>query len=424
MTTAPSTTRYTIAGAAPDTRNLGVEALLIGAIAAIDAHSPGAEFNVLGNGFGVSDRVLDIGGTERTIRQLGARNSRRLHRSDSLANIAVSGMLRRRSNPVIRAIRSSTAFVDISGGDSFSDIYGWSRFGQICMHKLIAIRQRCPLVLLPQTIGPFESPVARRIAIHILRRASVVIARDAWSHGQLRDLLGDDFDETRHRLGPDLAFALPSATPTVDERTAEFLASDHPTVGINVSGLLYLDPDSRRRFGFADDYTSVVERVARAFLDQTDASILLVPHVVSAVGNPESDVAASDRLADRLAAPDRVHVAATPRSASEAKGLIARVDWFTGSRMHSTIAALSSGVPVASMAYSDKARGVFETAGMESHVADLRHLTADEVAAAMLASFRQRAEARVELEQVLTDVRRRSRDQVGEALEIAEQNPR
>lgn len=416
--TSPSTT-FTIAGAAPDTHNLGVEALLISAIAAIAAHSPGAEFDVLGNEYGVTDRVLDIGGTERTIRQLGARNSRRLHRSDSLANIAVSGLLRRRSNPVIQAIRTSSAFVDISGGDSFSDIYGWSRFSQICLHKLIAIRQRCPLVLLPQTIGPFESPVARRVARHILRRAAVVIARDPWSHDQLRELLGADFDEARHRLGPDLAYALPSAPPVIDDRTAELIAGDRPVVGINVSGLLYLDADSRRRFGFADDYTTVVERVARTFLDDTDAAILLVPHVVSPPGNPESDIAASIRLAERLGSPDRVHVTETPGSASEAKGLIAQVDWFTGSRMHSTIAALSSGVPVASIAYSDKARGVFETAGMQSHVADLRDLDAGGVAAAMLQSFRGRDQARADLDRVLADVRARARDQVGEALEIA-----
>ncbi len=43
------------------------------------------------------------------------------------------------------------------------------------------------------------------------------------------------------------------------------------------------------------------------------------------------------------------------------KGLIACVDWFCGTRMHATIAGLSSGVPTAAVAYSIKTKGVFES---------------------------------------------------------------
>ena len=50
--------------------------------------------------------------------------------------------------------------------------------------------------------------------------------------------------------------------------------------------------------------------------------------------------------------------------ASEVKWCISKLDWFVGSRMHATIAALSSGVPCAAIAYSRKFRGVFATLGV------------------------------------------------------------
>ncbi len=49
--------------------------------------------------------------------------------------------------------------------------------------------------------------------------------------------------------------------------------------------------------------------------------------------------------------------------------------------MHSTIAGLSSGVPTATVTYSDKALGVFELCGQEDHVIDPRIFDTEQVVA-------------------------------------------
>jgi polysaccharide pyruvyl transferase WcaK-like protein len=46
--------------------------------------------------------------------------------------------------------------------------------------------------------------------------------------------------------------------------------------------------------------------------------------------------------------------------------------------MHSTVAAMSSEVPTVSIAYSDKTKGVFESAGLGNNVIDPRVLDTDE----------------------------------------------
>jgi len=64
---------------------------------------------------------------------------------------------------------------------------------------------------------------------------------------------------------------------------------------------------------------------------------------------------------------------------AQAKGLISMFDWFCGTRMHATIASLSTGTPTATILYSDKAAGVFETCGMLDQAVDPRTLDRDEV---------------------------------------------
>ncbi len=60
-----------------------------------------------------------------------------------------------------RAIRSSVAVLDVSAGDSFADLYGSKRFDYICLFKEMAIQMKKPLILLPQTYGPFVSKISR-----------------------------------------------------------------------------------------------------------------------------------------------------------------------------------------------------------------------------------------------------------------------
>ena len=418
MTTSGSSIALSVIGAAPDTNNLGVRALLASTLNAIDSYQDGISVSVFDNGFGNRVSHVDVGGADRSVQLIGARNSKRLHRSDTLARIAASGALGLSSNPAVRVLRNSAATLDISAGDSFSDIYGWSRFANIALHKQIVLRQNTPLVLMPQTIGPYRSRTSLDLARRVLVRADIAIARDRDSFDHLQEILGSEFDIERHRLGVDLAFGLPPARSTLSDRVEQFFAASRPVIGLNVSGLLYHDPESARKFGLADSYRRTIETIIARLLDETDAALLLVPHVISPTGRPESDTDACRQIeaASHKWGP-RICTADAPLSAAQAKGLIARLDWFAGSRMHSTIAALSSCVPSAALAYSGKARGVFASAGASSHVIDLRRSGAQSAAEETLRSFEQRDEERALLEVSIPAVRQQSVAQVHWALD-------
>ena len=77
-----------------------------------------------------------------------------------------------------KALGTLDCMIDISAGDSFADIYGARRFAWMWATKRLAILRGIPLLLAPQTIGPFTRQPYRLLAGGIMRRAALTVARD------------------------------------------------------------------------------------------------------------------------------------------------------------------------------------------------------------------------------------------------------
>ena len=385
-------------GAALDTGNLGVSALGLATLAGISQRAPQTPLTLFDNGEGVRQRTIDLGGRDVPVEFRGAWMSRRLHRPESLLAMNASSVLGPQLNPNIRAIDRSAAVLDITGGDSFCDLYGEKRFRMVALPKRIALRRSRPLILLPQTYGPFRRLSARTTARRIIVGATSAWARDEDSFESLKELLGRAFDPERHHLGVDVAFLLPSVEPAHDLGiAAEWLAAaDPPVVGVNVSGLLYNHPEEAgRRFGLETQYREATQRLVRELVDRHGQRVLLVPHVLGT--SEESDTSACEHLASVLDRPESVAAIPGRLQASEAKWVISHLEWFTGARMHATIAALSSGTPVAGVAYSDKIRGVFGTCGVADEVVDARTESSHDLVERLLSSFERRGQTRQRL---------------------------
>jgi colanic acid/amylovoran biosynthesis protein len=403
--------RLCVFGAGPGTGNLGVSALSLSLLGGIARRVREPLITSFDNGRGIRPARAQVAGRDLEYQLCGAVPSRRIYRRDSLWRIRASGWLGGLGHAAIKAIRSADAVLDCTSGDSFTDLYSRRRFRLVTAEKKLALEQRKPLILLPQTIGPFASAKARRIARRIVRAAAMVWARDRKSLSTLHELLDGSFDASRHHCGVDLAFGLETQKPELPlpEAVASWLtdAGRPPLVGFNVSGLVHGGDDARLRFGLRADYARAVTDFLKRILDETDANVLFVPHVFTRQGHFEHDPDACASVAARLGEATRERVACLPTGLSpgKTKWAIGHTDWFCGTRMHSSIAAISSGVPAAAIAYSDKTLGVFETCGQGEHVADLRYLETDEVVNRLWESWLGRKEARESLEAELPKVR-------------------
>lgn len=425
--TTTSGLRVGIFGGALDTGNLGVSALGIGSALGVLEARPDAQLTLFDYGNGVRERVLHLNGREHRIELCGASYSRRYYRT---SNEQVASLFARLGlgalHPLARRIREMDAILDVSGGDSFSDMYGEWVFRSVTAPKRLVLNCNRPLFLLPQTYGPFSDPAVRRVARSLIGAASMVWARDDRSLDVVANVLGADFDQSRHQTGVDVAFGLP-----VSESSGSALRglkygnvnAPAPVFGLNVSGLIYNGSSaSDRRFGLAVSYRDLVRELAIRLLSTERSRLLLIPHVVEPCSYQEDDYRACCDLHARL--PEELRTRAeivTPTlDPTEVKASIGGCDWFCGSRMHACIAGLSQAVPTVNIAYSDKSIGVFETAGEGDAVFDPRELSAEAVLDGIMATVRDRASARVRLEGMQEGLKRRCRAQFHDLMNSVE----
>lgn len=260
-------------------------------------------------------------------------------------------------SPYFKQLRECDLVLDIGEGDSFTDIYGLERYFILVGTKYAAWLSGIPLILSPQTIGPFNGAGTRAGAKFIMRRSKRVFARDHLSMEYLQANGIKNADEVI-----DVAFALPfeKQTPPSNGKTR---------VGINVSGLLYHGGYTRNnQFGLSLDYAALTHAMLDWFTAKADCEVHLVAHVVPESMPVEDDYKISLELQKRYPS---VHVAKRFASPSEAKSFISGMDFFVGARMHACIGAFSSGVPVVPLAYSRKFNGLFESLNY-SHFGDCK----------------------------------------------------
>jgi colanic acid/amylovoran biosynthesis protein len=247
----------------------------------------------------------------------------------------------------LKSFRDIDVFIDIGEGDSFSDIYGFNRFFNLWVTKFIPLMVRRPLVLAPQTIGPFSGGIPRIMAKFILRFANRVYSRDSLTSRYLKSV------SVKHFQSSDLAFCLPY----------ELEEPQKDWVGINISALLWNGGYTKdNQFGLGLDYRELINGLIDYFCVRKGKKVVLIPHVLSSNMPVEDDYSVCQGVAKF-----RGDVEVSPRfqHPSAAKAYISQLGFFLGSRMHSTIAAASSNVPVIPLSYSRKFEGVFSLLGYE-----------------------------------------------------------
>lgn len=244
-----------------------------------------------------------------------------------------------------RTLQKFDCLLDIGGGDSFSDLYGPKRFAYLWLTKALAIARKKPLLLSPQTIGPFTGKRYRKLARRVMEGADAVFARDTLSMAAIRDIAPG----ARAFQSIDVAFALPY-TPAEP-------VPGRLRVAVNVSGLLFnrgLERVGKHRLGY--DYAALARRLIAALLAEEEVQVQLFCHVSAPEQPGDDDSAVADQLAREFPAVVRVPAFSSP---SAAKSYISGVDFVIAGRMHACIAAYSAGVPFVATAYSRKFSGLF-----------------------------------------------------------------
>jgi len=407
-------------GATLDSDNRGIGALAMGALSILLHRYPGCEISFVDYDRERRTTAVNMNGQDLSVPLINLRFSWKPWLANNIALLLMLAALSRllgpalgsrlvHGNPWLKQIREADIAVAVSGGDSFSDIYGLGRFFYMTLPQLLMILMRRPLVLLPQTIGPMRSRLAVGLARYIISHSRVSYSRDIDGVGSTIKLLHLGRSSGKVRFCYDMGFLLEPRRPGAAGVHAlrEFTDLSRPLVGVNVSGLLHMGGYTRSNmFSLKCDYRTLIEELLEFLIDAKQANVVLVPHVFGAAS--ESDIPAIEevyakaqgRYAGRLA-----RVTQT-LDQSEIKYVIGQCELFIGSRMHACIAALSQAVPAVSIAYSQKFVGVLGSVGAGHWVADPRTLRIEEVLRMVEQALGNRERIRSELQASMPGVKR------------------
>ena len=297
-----------------------------------------------------------------------------------------------------KAYQEADFILDIGQGDSFADIYGKRRFDWIFSQYRLGMKYKKPYCILPQTIGPFKDASIRTQACKGISYAKCVMARDKQSYDYVKELLPDK--PVTEII--DVAFFMPFNRKEFNK--------DFIHVGLNVSALLWHGGYTRdNQFGLNVDYPSVIRSIIDYFLKQANVKVHLIPHVVSGERHVENDYAVSYDLFEEYNHPNLI-LSPLFLDPISAKSYIAGMDFFMGARMHSTIAAFSSEVPVVPMAYSRKFNGLFTDTLQYPYMADMKVQSEAEILDGIKQCYEQKDKLKeIEHDRMQTTVEERKR---------------
>jgi polysaccharide pyruvyl transferase CsaB len=292
------------------------------------------------------------------------------------ARHGVRAILRDDLPAVIAAIRGCDLVI-LGGGGLFQDYWSvpaesflTARQGGLLTYAgfpvLAALLGR-PSMLYAVGVGPLATDEGRALTRAAFTLCSQATVRDPASLELLREIgLSRPVE-----LAADPAFLL---APIEEEALAALLAEigvapDEPLTGVALRPWARgTDPEI---------WEGEIRKALDLHLAATPGRLLFLPF------QPDEDLAVSRRVAAALASPERALVFARPLQPAELAGLLGRCRRVLAMRFHAALLALSSGVPVAGLAYDPKVTSLLAGAGLAGLALPVESWRAEEVAAAL-----------------------------------------
>lgn len=255
------------------------------------------------------------------------------------------------------------------GGDMYSLDYGPPV--RIAALDGAACRAGIPTSLWAASVGPFTAqPILESTLMAHLRNFTPVVVREPLSHAYLAAA-----GLTNLLLAADPAFHL--APEALDAPpVARARAAGKTLLGLNLSPIAERLATRAGRNFYPELHHFIQQRVRR-----DDLFLVLIPHVMARPGSTAADdyqVLLKLLTYCEPALLDALWLAPPTLNAAQYKALIGQCHYFIGARTHTTIAALSLGIPTLSLSYSVKAAGLNEhLLGNRDYVVPVQELTAD-----------------------------------------------
>jgi polysaccharide pyruvyl transferase WcaK-like protein len=270
--------------------------------------------------------------------------------------------------------------IDISGfalGDSWG--VNNSQFYQY--HNSIFEAFDKPVVFLPQAWGPFTNKLIRQLSAAAINLSDYAFARDNRSFQYMNELEG--VDQKKIGLAPDIAYQFQGASKAQAMsvlKKINFIPGEKNVIGIMPNMQVYVRTEGK---GAENKYIKLLIDIISYFVNKPDFSIVLIPHQVNPVENPDApdDRFLCDLIKTSLNNLPDIFILREYLSAEIIKAVIGEMDFIIGSRYHGIIAALSQIIPVVVLGWSHKYFELLRDVGIEQYIVDYKNLNKNDLLA-------------------------------------------
>lgn len=294
--------------------------------------------------------------------------------------------------PMIASHLEKSQAVLALGGDNYSMDYGSLR---VHLDILDYIQHKgYPFVIWGASVGKFEKKGAtyREVVADKLRHIPLILARESVTV----DYLASIGVEANVRRVADPAFVMEPTAP--DSFPLEIVEG---TIGFNFSPLM-------AKFITKGDVVAAQELVTtllRAAMKATERPFLLIPHVFKDGNNDHTFLQQPYQILKKEGFP--IQLLPPTLSASEIKWVMNQLSVFAGARTHSTIAAISSGIPTLSFSYSIKSIGLNKDVfGHDEFVIRPEEISPQRTVAVLSRLVNEEPEVRVQLQNRLPHIKK------------------
>ncbi len=318
------------------------------------------------------------------------------------------------------AIRRSDLTISCGGGYLFSyqRYFPGPTFWQIFIQIRLALALGKPLILFPQSFGPFRNRFSRFLVGRLIGhpRMGKVLAREEISLKLLKTLAGNQEKAAKISLCPDLAWAYSTLS---DPATSEIDGLPRPRIAMTVISSSFSEVrNPGEKTSKQEKYLETMAEICHALYERFHCSILLISH--SRGPSPdEDDLRITRRLFERIVPTiplEYVHLRQRTdgNSPDAIISILKKTDLIISSRFHAAILGLLAEIPVIVIGYHHKSEGMMRLLEMGKSFTSIDNLKVEWVIAKAAEKMGPIGPAREKIRELV----RRQRETVERTLPI------
>ena len=272
------------------------------------------------------------------------------------------GYERLKLNPLFKVYMDSSLVINMRGVSFVGPLSLRGAFYE-SLWILIPWLLRVPVIQFTQTYGPFSNWWTRFLARFALKRAEVVMVREPQSLKYLNDI----GIECNDFLFPDVAISMPAAASfDLPQPILDFINTGAGLVGISPSTRVIREEIA---LGKKKNYHKLIINTIKFLVLEKKLRVLLIPHTYKPHVVADDDYTLSLNMYHELKEElgDKIKIIEQDLPVDQLKAIISRCDYFIGSRYHSLVASLSTGVPSIAIGWSHKYDGLFGWFGVSEY---------------------------------------------------------